>query len=66
MTLKDEQQASAAAVHRSLPTHRRLPVGAELLPDGGGTHFRVWAPKRRSVRVVFEDQSIEPVTLCNN
>src|SRR4051812_24485855 len=32
---------------------RRLPVGAEVLP-GGGTHFRVWAPRRRSVEVVLE------------
>lgn len=32
---------------------RRLPVGAEALP-GGGVHFRVWAPRRRQVEVVFE------------
>ena len=33
---------------------RTLAVGPELQP-GGGTHFRVWAPKRRSVEViVFE------------
>ncbi len=32
---------------------RRLPVGAELLPQGG-VHFRVWAPQRRQVRVVLE------------
>jgi maltooligosyltrehalose trehalohydrolase len=32
---------------------RRLPVGAEVLPRGG-THFRVWAPKRKRVEVVFE------------
>ncbi|HET7746543.1 MAG TPA: malto-oligosyltrehalose trehalohydrolase [Vicinamibacteria bacterium] len=31
---------------------RRLPVGAEVRPDG--THFRVWAPRRRSVEVVLE------------
>jgi maltooligosyltrehalose trehalohydrolase len=29
---------------------RRLPVGAEALP-GGGTHFRVWAPKSSFVKV---------------
>ena len=29
---------------------RRLPVGAELQP-GGGVHFRVWAPKSRTVKV---------------
>jgi maltooligosyltrehalose trehalohydrolase len=33
---------------------RRLPAGAEVLP-GGGVHFRVWAPRRRRVEVVFED-----------
>ncbi len=32
---------------------RRLPVGAEAL-HGGGVHFRVWAPRRRKVEVVFE------------
>src|ERR1700676_288638 len=35
-------------------TLRRLPVGAEALP-GGGVHFRVWAPRRRRVEVVFEN-----------
>ncbi len=29
---------------------RRLPVGAEVQPDGG-VHFRVWAPKRRHVSI---------------
>jgi maltooligosyltrehalose trehalohydrolase len=33
---------------------RRLPVGAEVL-SGGGVHFRVWAPRRTRVEVVFED-----------
>ncbi len=33
---------------------RRLPAGAEALP-GGGVHFRVWAPRRRRVEVVFEE-----------
>ena len=32
---------------------RRLPVGAEVLPNGG-VHFRVWAPRRRRVDVVLE------------
>jgi maltooligosyltrehalose trehalohydrolase len=32
---------------------RRLPVGAEVLPDGG-VHFRVWAPQRRRVEVLLE------------
>jgi maltooligosyltrehalose trehalohydrolase len=34
------------------PLARRLPVGAELVP--GGVHFRVWAPRRQRVEVVFE------------
>jgi maltooligosyltrehalose trehalohydrolase len=41
---------------------RRLPVGAEALPLGGGVHFRVWAPRRALVEVVFEgvrDSSFE-------
>src|SRR5262249_51400781 len=33
--------------------HRRLPIGAEVLPDGG-VHFRLWAPRRRRVEVVLE------------
>src|SRR5579885_837754 len=41
----------AASLGRGLS--RRLPVGAEVLPQGG-THFRVWAPKRKRVAVVFE------------
>jgi maltooligosyltrehalose trehalohydrolase len=32
---------------------RRLPVGAEIMP-AGGVHFRVWAPRRRSVELVLE------------
>ena len=32
---------------------RRLPIGAELQPNGR-VHFRVWAPKCRRVAVVFE------------
>ena len=30
-----------------------MPVGAEVAPGGGGVHFRVWAPARRRVEVVF-------------
>jgi maltooligosyltrehalose trehalohydrolase len=32
---------------------RRMPIGAELQPNGG-THFRVWAPKRKQVEVILE------------
>ena len=34
-------------------TWRRLPVGAEPAPSGG-VHFRVWAPKARTVHVQLE------------
>jgi len=33
--------------------NRRLPVGADVVPQGG-VHFRVWAPRRRKVEVVLE------------
>ena len=33
---------------------RRLPVGAEALPEGG-VHFRVWAPRRARVEVFLEE-----------
>jgi len=32
---------------------RRLPVGAEVLPQGG-VHFRVWARRCRQVSVIIE------------
>lgn len=32
---------------------RRLPIGAELTPDGA--HFRLWAPKRQRVEVLLID-----------
>src|SRR5439155_7599282 len=38
------------------PYTRRFPIGAELRPQGG-VHFRVWAPRRKRVEVVFEDGS---------
>ncbi|HYX24329.1 MAG TPA: alpha-amylase family glycosyl hydrolase, partial [Thermoanaerobaculia bacterium] len=41
----------------SAPKQRRLPVGAEVVP--GGVHFRVWAPARRRVEVVFEEAAQE-------
>jgi maltooligosyltrehalose trehalohydrolase len=37
--------------------HRRLPVGAEVQPQGG-VHFRVWAPESKRVSVVL-GQGIE-------
>jgi maltooligosyltrehalose trehalohydrolase len=38
--------------------NRRLPIGAE--PVSGGTHFRVWAPRRKSVEVVLEGNGPNP------
>jgi maltooligosyltrehalose trehalohydrolase len=40
---------------------RRLPVGAEV--SGEGVHFRVWAPKRERIQVVFEDPALPPLEL---
>src|SRR5512145_1414377 len=34
-----------------IAVQRRLPVGAEPVADG--THFRVWAPRRNKVEVIF-------------
>ncbi len=38
---------------------RRYPIGAEVLDDGG-THFRVWAPRRSKVAVVLEASAQAP------
>jgi maltooligosyltrehalose trehalohydrolase len=40
-------------IHKKRSRWRRLPIGAELLPEGG-VHFRVWAPRRSDVKVVLE------------
>jgi len=47
-----------AAVSSSIS--RRLPIGAEVSADG--VHFRVWAPRRHAVEVIFEDRD-EPLVL---
>src|SRR5262249_35582355 len=44
--------AQEGSKHTMCPP-RRLPIGAEILPEGG-VHFRVWAPRRRHVEVVLE------------
>jgi len=49
------------AVAPPTPIVRRLPVGAEVQPSGGA-HFRVWAPDRLRVDVVFEGAA-DPVAL---
>lgn len=38
---------------KKIPLVRRLPVGAEVVPEQGA-HFRVWAPACREVAVVLE------------
>jgi maltooligosyltrehalose trehalohydrolase len=38
---------------RSKAKGRHLPVGAEV--GRGGVHFRVWAPRRRKLEIVLED-----------
>jgi maltooligosyltrehalose trehalohydrolase len=38
---------------------RRLPVGAELLPNGP-VHVRIWAPKRSRVAVVLTNHRDQP------
>lgn len=47
----------ATSAQRPQPrnVHRRLPIGAQCVPDGG-VEFRVWAPKRKRVEVVFESR----------
>src|SRR5512140_1045550 len=44
--------ATAKTPVRNERFQRRLPIGAELLDDGG-VHFRVWAPQAQSVVVEF-------------
>ena len=41
---------------------RRYPVGAEVMPDGG-THFRVWAPRRSKVAVILEFSDDKPTAV---
>src|SRR5215472_6627347 len=42
-----------------MKAQKRLPIGAEVLPEGG-VHFRVWAPRRRRVEVVLEGETANP------
>lgn len=44
---------------RKMAVKRRLPVGAEVIP-GQGVHFRVWAPRSKSVGVELES-GVEPL-----
>lgn len=58
MVSKEMAEAPCASVD----VLRRLPVGAEVLPKGG-VHFRIWAPSRKFVELVFENASLAPVAL---
>jgi maltooligosyltrehalose trehalohydrolase len=53
-------------VCRAEPAARRLPIGAEVLTDGG-VSFRVWAPKRKTVQVVVShnENDREPALTCD-
>ncbi len=60
-------QSDAASGSQTPQPARRLPIGAEVQP-GGGVHFRVWAPRRKKVEVIFPDlapgrSSLEPLLL---
>jgi maltooligosyltrehalose trehalohydrolase len=48
--------ASAAPMARVASLRRRLPGGAEVVPEG--VHFRVWAPRARRVEVLLEGGAI--------
>jgi maltooligosyltrehalose trehalohydrolase len=53
----DRPVAPATVLHA-----RRLPVGAEPVPQGG-VHFRVWAPAAERVTVVLEDGPGAPAAI---
>jgi maltooligosyltrehalose trehalohydrolase len=55
-------EAEVAAV--SLP-RRRFPIGAEVRPEGG-VRFRVWAPKRQSVRIVLASEKDAKSTVASS
>jgi maltooligosyltrehalose trehalohydrolase len=52
MESKDDQRAKSSA------STRRLPIGAEVLPDGSA-HFRVWAPRCQRVELIITAQSTQ-------
>jgi len=51
MMSRDDNVGEPAIAHRA---DRRRSIGAEIKHQQGGVHFRVWAPSRRSVRVVID------------
>ena len=59
--MSDHLSVGTAPTQRQTHT-RTMPIGAECCGDRG-THFRVWAPRRSSVEVVFEQSAVPPVAL---
>jgi maltooligosyltrehalose trehalohydrolase len=55
-------QHRAEAQQQMSHVFRRLPVGADVQPDGA-THFRVWAPRPRDVRLVIERSTSDSLEL---
>ncbi|GAC1464083.1 MAG: malto-oligosyltrehalose trehalohydrolase [Isosphaeraceae bacterium] len=45
-------EGSGVAQDQGAKPGRRMPIGAEIVPEGG-VHFRLWAPKHRVVEVFF-------------
>ena len=43
---------------------RRMPVGAEIFPEG--VHLRVWAPDRRRAQVVIESGAPREIALTRD
>ncbi len=50
-----EPETKKALLGKATDSNRRFPVGAEVLAFGG-THFRVWAPKAKSVSVELSEE----------
>jgi maltooligosyltrehalose trehalohydrolase len=51
---------------RIIKEQRRLPIGAEILGEQEGVHFRVWAPRRKKVAVVIESVDSNKEQLINS
>ena len=63
-TLPADAKMRAVCCNQDLRlSKRRLPVGAEVQPEGG-VHFRVWAPQRERVRVVLESGAGAPAAVA--
>ncbi|HEX2869047.1 MAG TPA: malto-oligosyltrehalose trehalohydrolase [Ignavibacteriales bacterium] len=48
-----EKTRQMEALH--LIKSRRLPIGAEVLKDGG-VHFRIWAPKHKKAEIILQEE----------